>query len=162
MARINQPLPWETNPNEVYTPISYEGKIVGFCQPDFADRIVAILNEDEQYRKALKLACYDMVARSGGGAAQVEQLIQRYLAKAGRPKQGTAVIALLLKDRQDELDLSDEEFAKFCDTFKLSRPELNNIYAGGEIGSHQLTPLSRILGMSVDELITAWQGRGEL
>lgn len=159
MARMNQPLPWETNPTKVYVPISYEGKVVGFCRPDFADRIVATLNEDEQFRKALKLACYDLVARSGGGGTQVEELVQRYLAKAGRPKRGTAMVALLLKDRQDELDLSDEEFAKFCDTFKLSRPELSNIYAGGDIESHQLTPLSRILGMSVDELIAAWQGK---
>ncbi|MGI0484398.1 hypothetical protein ACN4EK_03110 [Pantanalinema rosaneae CENA516] len=158
---MNQPLPWETYPKKVYIPISYEGKVVGFCQPDVADRIVATLNEEEQFRKALKLACYDLVARSGGGSANVEELVQRYLAKAGRPKRGTAMVALLLKDRQDELDLSDEEFAKFCDTFKLSRPELNNIYAGGEIESQQLTPLSRILGMSVDELIAAWQGKEE-
>lgn len=161
MARINQPLPWETNPNKTYVPISYEGKVVGFCQPNVANRVVETLNEDEQFRKALRLACYDLVARSGGGAAQIEELVQRYLAKAGRPKRGAAVVALLLKDRQDELDLSDEEFAKFCDTFKLSRPELTNIYTGGEIESHQLSPLSRILGMSVDELIAAWQGKGD-
>jgi hypothetical protein len=117
-----------------------------------------ILNEEEKVRKALQLACYDLVSRQGGSSDGVNDLVQQYLAKAGRPKQGAAAIALLLKERQDELDVSDEEFAKFCGTFRLSREELEGIYAGAEIESKQLTPLSRILGLSVDDLITVWQG----
>ncbi|HIK16347.1 MAG TPA: hypothetical protein IGS53_13840 [Leptolyngbyaceae cyanobacterium M33_DOE_097] len=158
MARINQPLPWDINPNGAYVPILVEGKVVGFCRPDFAKRIVDTMNESDKARKALKMACYDLVARSGGGSSEVDSLAEQYLAKAQRPKSGTGAIALLLKDRQEELDLTDDEFAKFCDTFRLSRDELYAIYAGADLDSNQLTPLARILGLSVDDLIDVWKG----
>lgn len=158
MAKINRSLPWEANSSETFAPLSYEGEIVGFCKLDYANQIAAILNEEEQHRKALYLACYDLVAKSGGHTEEINDLMQQYLAKAARPKSGTGAIALLLKERQAELDLTDEEFAKFCDTFRLSRAELKSIYAGTEIESNQLMPLSRILGMTQDELIEAWRG----
>ncbi len=158
MAKINQPLPWETNPKQALVPISHEGTMVGFCKPDYAVRIVEILNDEDKYRKALHLACYDLVARSGGSPSTIQELMQKYIARAERPKSGTRAIALLLKERQEELDLTDEEFAKFCDTFRLSREDLRNIYAGGDIESAQLSPLSRILGITTDEVIEIWKG----
>jgi len=159
MAKINQPLPWGMDATDTYVPISHEGKVIGFCKPDYASSVIDILNEVDKLQKALDLACYDLVARSGGSTTAVTDMVQQYLEKAERPKSGTALIALLLEERRDALDLTDEEFAKFCDTFKLSRDELKGIYANEEIESAQLTPLSRILGMTVDELIDAWKGQ---
>ncbi len=115
------------------------------------------MNEANKTYKALRLACYDLMARTGGGI-DVDSLMEQYLAKAQRPKSGTGAIALLLQERQTELDLTDEEFARFCDTFRLSSGELTAIYAGADLDSHQLTPLARILGLTVDELLLVWKG----
>ncbi len=156
---INQPLSWELNTQETFVPISHEGKVVGFCEPVYAQRIVASLNEEERLQKALALACYDLTARLGGGAMSVDDLVQQYIAKAERPTSGTAIVAMLLQHRQEDLDLTEEEFAKFCDTFRLSRAELHGIYAGADIENNQLGPLSRILGMTVNELIDTWKGK---
>ena len=157
MAKIYQPLLWELYPQNAYIPISYEGKIIGLCKPNFATRIVETLNEDEKLHKALYMACTELSAKLDG-TITAEELMQQYLIKAERPTHGTAFIALLLKERQENLDLTDEEFAKFCDTFRLSREELRNIFAGEEIESTQLGPLSRILGLTIDEVIAAWKG----
>lgn len=159
MAKIPQPSPWAANDHEALIPITHEGKIVGFCQPAYARHMVEHLNQGEQLHKALELACYDLTARSSGSAMSLEDMVQQYMAKAVRPTSGTAMVALLLRQRQEDLDLTDEEFAKFCDTFRLSRAELQTIYQDEEIGNNQLNPLARILGMTVDELIEAWRGQ---
>ncbi len=78
-----------------------------------------------------------------------------------RPKYGTRAIAALLRDRQKELDLGNQEFAKFCDTFKLSPTELNNIYAGETVEDSLLAPLSRILGISKEQLLDVRDGSEE-
>lgn len=158
MANSSLPL-WASNDHEALIPLTYEDKVVGFCQPVYAHQIVQHLNQEEQLYKALELACYDLTARSGGSAMSVDDLVQQYLAKAVRPISGTAVVASLLRQRQDDLDLTDEEFAKFCNTFRLSRAELQTIYRGEDIENNQLNPLARILGMTVDELIDAWKGK---
>lgn len=157
MVKINQPLPWAMNPNGAYVPVSYEGRMVGLCRPDFAKRIIDTLNDDERLRKALEMACSDLLEKTGGSSS-VDELMQHYLVKAERPKSGVGAIALLLQERQEELDLTDEEFAKFCDTFRLSRHELHEIYAGVDLDSSQLPPLSRILGLTTDELLHVWRG----
>ena len=157
MDRFHKPLAWKLQPDETYVPILYEGEVVGFCKPDIAQRIVESFNEDDTYRRALQIACYDLIARSGS-TRNLEKLMQRYIAKAERPKSGTGAIAMALNERQRELDLTDEEFARFCDTFRLSREELQGIYAGEAIEGNQLSPLSRILGLSMDELIELWKG----
>lgn len=156
--RFDRPQSWTSNINEQYLPIAHLGEVVGFCKSNYAARLLETLNDDETLRKALQLACYDLVARSGGSSSQVNDLVQQYLIKAARPKQGVGAIALLLHERQEELDLTDDEFAKFCDTFRLSRQELAAIYGGQEVDSKHLTPLSRILGITVDELLAVWQG----
>jgi hypothetical protein len=158
---INQPPAWQSDPHTPYIPISFEEEVVGFCQPSYANRIITTLNDEEQYHRALHLACSDLIARSQGHIGSVDELVQEYLAKAARPKRGAGLIALLLKERQEDLDLSDDEFTKFCDSYRLSPKELQDIYAGVEISGDQLTPLSRILGTSTDEIIEAWKGKAE-
>ncbi|HEY9654459.1 MAG TPA: hypothetical protein V6C50_03120 [Crinalium sp.] len=159
MAKTPQPLSWAFNDHESLQPITYEGKVVGFCQPAYTRHIVKHLNKGEQLYKALELACYDLTARSGGSATGIGELVQQYLAKAVSPTSGTALVALLLQQRQEDLDLNDEEFAKVCDTFRLSPVELQAIYRNEDIEHNQLNPLARILGLTVDELIDAWKGR---
>lgn len=158
MSPAHSALPWDLDARAAYVPVSHEGTIVGFCQPDYAASIVQQLNEVEKLEKALHLACYDLVARMGSSSDSVAELVKHYLSRVSRPVQGTALIALLLKERQQDLDLNNDEFAKFCDSYRLSRSELRDIYSGHEVESHQLIPLSRILGLSVDEVINAWKG----
>lgn len=158
MPKVKPAQPWNCSTQAAYVPLSYEGEVVGFCRPDCASEIAKSLNDLEMLQKALHLACYDLVARSGGSSESVMELVKRYLAKVERPLQGSALIALLLRERQVDLDLTDDEFAKFCDSYRLSRAELREIYRGEEIESHQLIPLSRILGRTVDEVIEAWKG----
>ncbi len=158
MPNAKSVLPWECSTQSSYVPLSHEGMIVGFCDPKHAGAIAKLLNEAEMFQKALHQACYDLNARTGGSSERVEDLVQQYLAKAERPLQGSALIAILLRERQIDLDLTEDEFAKFCDSYRLSRAELRGIYQGIEVESHQLISLSRILGKTVDQVIEAWKG----
>lgn len=153
-----QPLPWVANESSAFIAMTHEGKVIGFCQPAYARHMVKQLNEAELLTKALELACYDLAARSGSSTMNLDEMVQQYLAKAAQPKSGTPAIALLLQQRQEDLDLTDTEFAKFCDTFRLSRAELQAIYLGEDIEQTQLSPLARILGLTMDELIDMWRG----
>ncbi|MCA1992049.1 MAG: hypothetical protein LDL41_08375 [Coleofasciculus sp. S288] len=161
MSLPNKPLAWKFNPYDPYFPISYKGVGVGFCTPDFATRIVEVLNEDERLRSALKLACLDLIEQSGGDPSQVEELMKQYLEKSDRPKHGTGAIAYLLRDRQKELDMSDKEFIPFCAAYQLSPEVLKDIYEGKDISNTQLRVLSRILGKSVKELTQLRDGRDQ-
>ncbi|XGV97396.1 MAG: hypothetical protein ACAF41_32335 [Leptolyngbya sp. BL-A-14] len=158
MAKMQQPLSWATNESDSFIAMTHEGKVIGFCQPAYARHVAKQLNEAELLSKALKLACYDLSARSGSSSVNLDEMVQHYLAKAAFPKSGTAMVAMLLQHRQEDLDLTDAEFAKFCDTFRLSRAELQAIYLGEDIEHTQLSPLARILGLSMSELIDVWQG----
>lgn len=154
MALSGEPQAWQFFPADTYVSVTYEDEIVGFCKPDFAARIVDVLNDDEKLRQALRLACYDLVSLAGGNANQVDEMIDKYLSKTGGPKTGIAAIAALLRDRQDELDVSDKEFIRFCDSYRLPREKLEAIYAGEEvIDSALLVPISRVLGIPVDDII---------
>lgn len=157
MDAINQPLSWEMSATDAYVPLLYEGEMVGLCKPSVAKSVIETLNEDEKMLKALRLACDDLARRLDTGTT-ADMLMEEYLRRAERPKSGIGAIARLLRERQHELDLNDDEFAKFCDTFRLSRPELASIFAGADLQSQQLSPLSRILGISVDDLLHVWQG----
>ncbi len=158
MALPNQPESWQFDPNDSYVPINYEGEMMGFGKPEFAIRVVDLLNDEEKFRKALRLACYDLVSRLGGLSSSLDELVESYLAKAQTPRSGIGAIALLLQHRQMELDVNDEEFARFCDSYRLSRNDLQGIYDGKEVDVKILTPLSRILGMSVDSLLEVLEG----
>jgi hypothetical protein len=153
VALPSEPLAWKFFSSDVYVSVTYEDEVVGFCKPDFAARIVEVLNDDEKLRKALRLACYDLISVAGGNSRQVDELVERYLIKTGQPQSGVAAIATLLHQRQEELDVSDKEFTKFCDSYRLSPAQLQGIYAGEEISQSMLVPLSRILGRSVDDLL---------
>ncbi|KAM3113526.1 hypothetical protein [Phormidesmis sp. 146-33] len=131
---------------------------MGFCHLKAAKETITTLNHAERLQKALMLACYDLIAREGGSTDSVDDLMQHYLNKASRSPRGTALIALLLRERQSELDLTAEEFAKFCDSYRLSREELRNLYNGVEVESSQLSPLARILGKTIDEVIDLLKG----
>jgi len=144
---------WQLTSAESYIPISYEGEVVGFCKPDFAVRIVNALNDEEKLYRALRLACQDLMRRSGGRSGTADDLMNEYLLKTGYPKSGVAAIAALLRDRQDELDVSDKEFMRFCDSYRLPVEKLQAIYEGEDIDSTMLVPLSRILGRSVNDLL---------
>lgn len=153
---------WQFFPADSFISITYEEELIGFCKPDFAARIVTVLNDDERLRKALRLACYDLAALTGGGTEAVAMLEQKYLSRTAKPKSGTAAIALLLRDRQDQLGVNEKEFLRFCDSYRLSLDKINAIYAGEEIDETLLLPLSRILGRSVEDLLQILEGSLEV
>jgi hypothetical protein len=158
MPLDDKPLPWQFDPYDPYFPITYEGVGVGFCTLEFATKIVEVLNQEGKLQQALELACLDLIRQSGGNPNQVEALMKKYLERTERPKYGTGAIAFLLRDRQEELDISDSAFARFCDSYKLSRAELKDIYEGKDVSNNQLVVLSRILGKSVEELTVVRDG----
>lgn len=165
MALNNQPLRLQFHPDLSYIAISSDEEDVGFCTPEFAAKIVETLNEDEKLHednetlnKALQLACLDLIKKSGGNPANVNRLMRKYMESAKRPQHGTRAIAFLLRDRQEQLDISPQEFVKFCDSYKLSPKELKDIFKGLDVDDEQLKPLSRILGMSIKELMDVRDG----
>lgn len=162
MLPKNQALRWEFDPYDPYFPISYEGVGVGFCKLDFAARIANVLNEDEKLRKALQMACFDLLRQSGGDLNRVNELVNKYLERSERPKQGTGAIAYLLCDRQEELDMSDKEFIRFCESYKLSSKELKDICEGKDISDRKLAVLARILRKSVEELTQIRDGSTQI
>jgi hypothetical protein len=165
MSLRNEPQDWQFESHEPFVPVYYQGKVVGVIKQEYAANLTKFLNEDELLTKALKRACLDLVKQSGGDTSQVKDLMKKYIKMSEKPKFGTRAIAFLLRERQEELDLGDPEFTKFCDTFKLSPDELNNIYAGESVEDSYLVPLSRILGITKEKLIEVRDGtakeRGE-
>ncbi|WP_017651225.1 hypothetical protein [Fortiea contorta] len=158
MSLCSENLDWQFKSNELYTPVYHKGDLVGFFKQEYASEIIKFLNEEEVLSKALKIACTDLIRKTGGDISQIKQVMKKYIKISERPKYGTRAIALLLGERQKELDLNNQEFTKFCDTFKLSPTELNNIYAGEAVEDILLAPLSRILGMSKERLLEVRDG----
>jgi hypothetical protein len=167
MSLRNEPLDWQVESNEPFIPVYHKGDLVGFFKPEYASEIIKFLNEEEVLKKALKMACSDLIKKMGGDTRKVYYLMEKYVKTSERPKHGTRAMptavnyAVLLQDRQKELDLSNQEFTKFCDTFKLSPTELNNIYAGEAFDDSLLAPLSRILGMAKERLLEVRDGSEE-
>ena len=161
MSLRNKPLDWHFESHEPYIPIYHKGDLVGFFKPEYASEIIKFLNEEEVLKKALKMACTDLIKKLGGDTRKVYYLMEKYVKTSERPKHGIRAIAVLLHDRQKELDLSNQEFTKFCDTFKLSPTELNNIYAGEAFDDSLLAPLSRILGIAKEQLLKVRDGSEE-
>jgi hypothetical protein len=118
MSLRNEPLNWQVNSNEACVPVYHKGNLVGFFKEEYVNEIINYLNEYDVLKKALKIACLDLLQKTGGDTSKVNSLIKKYIKLSERPKYGSRAIALLLKERQKELDLSDAEFTKFCDTFK--------------------------------------------
>ncbi|MBE9003650.1 hypothetical protein IQ259_01050 [Fortiea sp. LEGE XX443] len=148
----NEPSDWQFDPDAAYLPIYHKGSLVGFFKQEYTSEIIQFLNEEEVLKKALKKACGDLLKKTGGDTSKVNYLVQKYIKVSERPKYGTRAIALLLQERQKELDLNNQEFTKFCDTFKISPTELNSIYAGEAIDDNLLAPISRVLGISKERV----------
>ncbi|MEH2380563.1 MAG: hypothetical protein V7K27_17025 [Nostoc sp.] len=161
MSLRNEPLDWQVESNDPYIPVYHQGDLVGFFKPDYASEVIKFLNEQEVLKKALKMACNDLIKKMGGDTNKVNYLMGKYIINSERPKYGTRAIAILLADRQKELDLSNQEFTKFCDSFKLSPTELNNIYAGEAFDDSLLAPISRILGIAKERLLEVRDGSEE-
>ncbi|AFY33881.1 hypothetical protein [Calothrix sp. PCC 7507] len=161
MSLHNEILDWECSSKTPYIPIYHKGDLVGFFKQEYASEVIKFLNEEAVLTKALKIACTDLIRKTGGDTSQVKQMMKKYIKISERPKYGTRAIALLLGERQKELDLNSQEFTKFCDTFKISPTELNNIYAGEVVDDILLAPLSRILGISKEHLLQVRDGSEE-
>jgi hypothetical protein len=159
MVLPNEPLPWQRNTNETYVPLTFEGEVVGFCKPEYAAQLCDVMNDEKKLRRALQLICADMVKRSQGRLGSAEELIDEYIARASIPRSGARAIALLLKNRQEELGVTDKEFMTFCDSYRLSPDKLKDIYSGNaKIESTLYAPIARILGLSVEEVVQIIQG----
>ncbi len=165
MKKNNHSLRFQLNPYRSYIPISYEEMEVGFCTPEFADRILEIFNdyerlqeENETLNRALKLACMDTIRQLGGNAIHLNRRMRQYIENAKRPEHGTRAIAFLLRERQQELNVSNRDFVRFCSSYKLSPQELKDIFNGKDISDQQLKSLSRILGKSIEELTEVRDG----
>ncbi|MBD1936164.1 hypothetical protein [Microcoleus sp. FACHB-68] len=158
MTQNNNDLPWKFGAKVAYFPIFYEGALVGFGRREYVAKIVQVMNDEEKLRKALELACAELLKQSGGDKRKLDELIQKYLLMADRPKYGSRAIAVMLRDRQAELNVGDQEFARFCDSYRLSPQELQEIYAGEEVINSQLVSLARILGATVEELVEVRDG----
>lgn len=161
MSLRNEPLDWQANTQDSYVPIYHKGNLVGFFKQEYANEVIQFLNEGEVLKKALKRACADLLKVTGKDINLVSSLIKKYIQVSERPKHGTKAIALLLKERQAELDLNDSEFTKFCDTFKISPAELNSIYAGEAFDDKLLLPLTRVLGITKERLLEVRDGSEE-
>jgi hypothetical protein len=159
MTRNHQSLRLQLNPYRAYIAIYYEEIEVGFCTPEFAERILETFNEyerlqedNETLNKALQLACRDLLKQSNGSPNHLNQRMKQYLENAKRPEHGTRAIAFLLRERQRELDVNNRDFLRFCSSYKLSHEELKDIFAGKDVSDNQLKILTRILGKTFEEL----------
>lgn len=148
---------WEIRPNDALVPLHYDDEPVGFLKPDIAIRVADILNEEYRARRALRLACYDLVSRAGGSNSEIEELVNKYLARAAQPRSGVGAIARWLKQRQTELGVTDAEFERFCDSYRLPKEKLEAL-SMGDIDGSMLVPLARVLGCSIQDLMEVLEG----
>ena len=135
-----------------YIPILHQGELIGYCKPEYAESIVETFNEQERLHKALRLACLDLIRKTGGQRSKADDLMKKYINLAKRPKYGPRAIAVLLRERQQQLKVSAPEFIKFCDIHKISPEELKNIYAGKDIDPILIPAIARILGKRTTEV----------
>ena len=161
MSLRDKPLDWQINVHDFYVPLIYKGKNIGLIDPQYAKGIVNILNGEESIIKALRLACEDLLIEEGGDPQDIQELkslMREYITRTRKPRSGTPAIAALLKERQKELDISQLEFVRFCDSYKLSPDDLKSIYNGEDIESRLFPPLCRILGKETEDLIAIIEG----
>ena len=159
MSLRNEPSDWQLPSNENYLPLYYKGELAGFFKQEYAEKILKFLNEDALLKKALTKACIDLAQQIDGDANTVRELIKKYIKLSQRPKYGTLAIANFLRERQQEIDVGDQEFIKFCDSYMVSPEQLNDIYAGKPIDDSLIAPLARILNLSQARLLEVRDGR---
>lgn len=156
----NNEASWELG-HDLYVPILYQGSLAGFCSPEYSEEIIEILNQEERLRKALRIACLDLLRQAGADSSKVDALMKKYMSLAERPKFGPRAIAFLLRERQQDLQVSTQEFVKFCDTFKLSPKQLQSIFAGKSVEPSLISPIARILGKTNAEVEEVLYGTPE-
>ncbi|MGB2925977.1 MAG: hypothetical protein WBB82_11805 [Limnothrix sp.] len=162
MSLRDKNIDWEIKVHDFYVPLTYQGETVGLVDPRYIKSIANVLNGEESIKKALRLACEDLLVEQGknpNDLSRLKAVMRHYITKTRKPRMGTPAIAALLKERQQELDISQLEFVRFCDSYKLSPDDLKSIYAGEPIASRLFAPLCRILGKDTDELIAILEGR---
>lgn len=162
MSLRDKPVEWQIKVHDFYVPLTYQGNTVGLIDPRYVKGIANILNGEESLKKALRLACQDLLQEWEGDPndlTQLKSLMKKYIAHTRKPKSGTPAIAALLKERQQELDIQQMEFVRFCDSYKLAPEDLKSIFDGKAIESRLFAPLCRILGKDTDELIAILEGR---
>jgi hypothetical protein len=152
MNPIDEPLPWRVNAKASYVPLEYEGETVGYCDPDYADELAITMNEQITFKKALRMACRDLLKRMNKDTKRAPELADRYIQQAKRPTSGPRALAFLLAERQRELGLSPQEFLKFCDTFKISERDITELAEGKTIAPRNIAPISRVLGITPMEV----------
>ncbi|MGD1904256.1 MAG: hypothetical protein ACFB9N_18680 [Geitlerinemataceae cyanobacterium] len=152
MNPIDEPLPWRVNKGAAYAPLEYEGKTIGYCEPDYADEIATVMNDRITLEKALRMACRDLLKRMNKDTSRASDLAQRYLQQAKRPTSGPRALAYMLAERQRELGLSQVEFFKFCDTFKISGKDIADMADGKAVPARNIAPISRVLGVAPTEV----------
>lgn len=146
---------------DVYVPILYQGSLAGFCSPEYSEEMVQTLNQEERLRKALRIACLELLRKAGADTSKVDALMKKYMSLAERPKYGPRAVAFLLRERQQDLRVSTQEFVKFCDTFKVSPQQLQSIFAGKSIEPSLIAPIARILGKTTGEVEEVLYGSNE-
>lgn len=152
MNPIDEPLPWRVNAKASYVPLEFEGETVGYCDPEYADELAMTMNEQITLQKALRMACRDLLKRMNKDTKRAQDLADRYIQQAKRPTSGPRALAFLLVDRQRELGLSQQEFFKFCDTFKISERDIAELAEGRAIAPRNIAPISRVLGITPTEV----------
>jgi len=154
MNSIDEPLPWRVNPSAAYAPLEYEGETIGYCEPEYAEEIAAAMNDRITLEKALRMACRDLLKRMKKDTSRTSELANRYLQQAKRPTSGPRALAYMLAERQRELGLSQAEFFKFCDTFKISGRDIADMADGKDVPTRNIAPISRVLGIAPTEVET--------
>ncbi|TAF52204.1 MAG: hypothetical protein EAZ61_08760 [Oscillatoriales cyanobacterium] len=152
MKPIDEPLPWRVSTNASYVPLEYEGQVIGYCELDYADELATTMNEQATLHKALRMACRDLLKRMNKDVNRASELADRYVKQAKRPTSGPRALAFMLAERQRELGLSPQEFFKFCDTFKISEQDIAHMADGHAVASHNIAPISRVLGITPTEV----------
>ncbi len=153
IAMFEEPSTWELGATQPHVPLFYEGELVGFFEPEYAEEVVDALNDRDRLQKALHLACLDLLKKVGAPPDRANELFNRYLMRAQRPKYGPRAIAAMLVDRQKALRVNPQEFMKFCNTYKISPLQLEDIYAGKSIDDSLIGPIARVLGIPEAEVL---------
>lgn len=154
-----------TNPSDAYVPLVFDGETIGLCKPEAASRLAEITNREATVAaanaillKAFQFACRDWLKKTKSDPAKAGTLMQKYVAAVVRPEVGPRAIAYLLRDRQTALGMGDREFVQFCDSYRLAPAELRDVYEGRDIDDEQLKSVSRIVGISLADLIEVRDG----
>lgn len=149
---------WEIHQDEQFTAVFHHQKLVGLITPSYAEKLIKLLNTEESAANALRLACEELLPVNQRSPENIRVLMGEFIKKTRRPKAGPLAVAMLLQERQKSLDLTNQEFLRFCDSYKLPPAQLKSIYTGKEVPFDWLPALARILGISSDAVMNVITG----